>query len=547
MRRQSYLLGSGILGLAVVLGLGREGKTEQPSAQGQAQAAAAQQEGAEVLARGPVHEAFAQPMNGQPEPGPVAPKQPPEPIDEISPDQKPEGGNVQWIPGYWSWDEDRSDYIWVSGFWRVPPPERTWLAGHWQPIDKGWQWVAGFWAAANVQEVQYLPPPPPSIDEGPSTPAPDENSTYIAGCWAYQRTRYLWRPGYWVGNRPDWIWNPAHYVWTPSGCLYNDGYWDHPLDERGLLFAPVYFDRGWGHRAFIPQYVVNQDFLIGALFVRLAAQHYYFGDYFESGYATRGFVAWPDYRVGRGGYDPNYNYYRYQHAADPRWESGLRGLYRARASGAVARPPRTLGQQVQSIAAMNGNRTGNVNVHNNINLTHVQNVTALAPLNEIHNTRVTNLGSLSLPKSGQATGRVVRLEPVPKEQHAQEQKAAAQLREAAQQRRDLEGKMLSQGGVPVQHTDPPRAVRLDLPGSRPVAATPSPVQGPAQPPVQGHAPPPVQRQAPPAVPPPVQRQAPPPVQRQPPPAPVLPKHEERPIPNYQPPRPPAPPTPHKKP
>src|ERR1700730_14646123 len=141
MSRQSYLLGSGILGLAVVLGLGREGRTEQPSVQGQAQPAAAQQEGSEVLARGPVHEAFAQPMSSQPEPGPVAPKQPPEPIDEISPDQKAEGGNVQWIPGYCSWDEDRSDYIWVSGFWLVPPPERTWLAGHWQPIDKGWQWV----------------------------------------------------------------------------------------------------------------------------------------------------------------------------------------------------------------------------------------------------------------------------------------------------------------------------------------------------------------------------------------------------------------------
>jgi hypothetical protein len=201
----------------------------------------------------------------------------------------------------------------------------------------------------------------------------------------------------------------------------------------------------------------------------------------------------------------------------------------------VARPARTLGQQVQSITAMNGNRTGNVNVHNNINLTNVQNVTALAPLREIHNTRVTNLGSLSRPKSAQVTGRVVKLEAVPKEQHAQEQKAAAQLREAALQRRELEGKMLSQGGVPVHHTDPPRAVRLDLPASRPAAASPSPVQGQAQPTVQGHAPPPVQREAP------------PPVQRQPPPAPVLPKHEERPIPNYQPPRPPAPPMPHKKP
>ncbi len=241
MIRQSFVLRFAIPGLGTLLLLGGHGRTRP------------QPEGVEVLARGPIHEAFAQPMNAQPAPGPVAPKQPPEPFEEVSPDQKPEGDNVQWISGYWSWDEESNDYVWVSGFWRVPPPGRTWLAGHWQPIDNGWQWVAGFWVAANHQEFKYLPPPPPTIDQGPSTPAPDENSTYVSGCWSYQQSRYYWRPGYWVSDQPDWVWNPAHYVWTPSGCLYNDGYWDHPLEGRGLLFAPVRFDGGWGNRVFCPQ------------------------------------------------------------------------------------------------------------------------------------------------------------------------------------------------------------------------------------------------------------------------------------------------------
>ncbi|HLZ08844.1 MAG TPA: hypothetical protein VKT80_09675, partial [Chloroflexota bacterium] len=129
---------AGAFGIAALLALDQSGRAEDPPAQ----------PGVEVLARGPVHEAFALPTSLQPEPGMVAPKAPPELIDEVSPDQKPEGDNVQWISGYWSWDEDRTDYVWVSGFWRVPPPGRRWLAGHWQPIDKGWQWVAGFWTPA---------------------------------------------------------------------------------------------------------------------------------------------------------------------------------------------------------------------------------------------------------------------------------------------------------------------------------------------------------------------------------------------------------------
>lgn len=555
MIRQSFQCCFGILALGSVFGFETNGRTQPPAVQGQPPPSPDQQAGVEVLAHGPVHEAFAQPMNVQPVPGPVAPKQPPDLVEEISPDQKPAGANVQWISGYWSWDEDGSAYIWVSGFWRVPPPGRTWLAGHWQPIDRGWQWVAGLWMAPTQQQVQYLPPPPPTIDQGPSTPAPSNTSTYITGCWSYQQTRYLWRPGYWVAYQPDWVWNSAYYVWTPSGCLYNDGYWDHPLDGRGLLFAPVRFGGVWGQRPFCPQYVVNQDFLMGALFVRLAAQHYYFGDYFDNRYAARGFVAWPDYRAGRGGYDPNYNYYRRQYAGDPRWESGMHDLYLGRSNGQVPRPPRTLVQQVQTINIMNGNRNGNVAVAKNINVTNVQNVTALARLNEVHNTRVTNMRGPSPANATPLAARVMQLTPVGKDAHVQEQMAAAQLRNAGQRRSDVESRMLIQGGVPVRHTDAPKVVAFELP--RPHAPIPAPVPGPkpAPAPVQKQAPPavpkpaplPVQKQAPPAAPPPSIERPRPPAPKPAPPPPVLPKHEERPIPKYEPIRPPAPPMPQKKP
>jgi WXXGXW repeat (2 copies) len=505
---------------------------------------AAQPPGLEVLARGPIHEGYAQPLNAQPQPGPIASKHPPAIINEIAPDQKPAGDNVQWISGYWSWDDDQTDYIWVSGLWREPPPGRRWLAGHWQAIDKGWQWVAGFWIPEATQDVQYLPAPPPDLDQGPSAPAPDDNSTYVNGSWTYQGNRYYWRPGYWVGNNPNWVWNSSHYVWTPSGYLYNDGYWDHPLDQRGLLFAPARFGSEWGNQRYVPQYVVNSDFLLGALFVRASAQHYYFGDYFEGRYASHGFTAWPDYRYGHGNYDSNYGYYRHQHASDPRWETGMRDLYHARTSGGVPRPPQTLVQQVQLANAYTVNKTESGQVGQNIHLTNMQSVTALTALPQVNNSRITNLGAAQSGVDGSQMGRVLKLEPVSQEEHARQLQAAVQMRDTANRRREVEGNMLMQGGIPVIHTDAPKRVSLEAPKPQPAVgaqpATPRPATPPAQ--QQPSTPAPAPRPAPaPAQPQPA------PVRRAPPPMPVMPKHEERPIPHYDPPRPPAPPKPHENP
>src|SRR5579884_308529 len=117
-----------------------------------------------IQPRGPVHEAFALPSNMAPQPGPIVNKKPPDPIPEVPPEQRPEGDNVQWIPGYWAWDTEREDFLWVSGLWRVPPAGRTWVPGAWHAVEGGYQWSAGFWAPAGQQEMPYLPPPPASLD-----------------------------------------------------------------------------------------------------------------------------------------------------------------------------------------------------------------------------------------------------------------------------------------------------------------------------------------------------------------------------------------------
>ena len=80
--------------------------------------------GVQVLTRGPVHEAFASASMTGSTAGVVIARAPYEPVTEVPPDLRPEGDDVAWIPGYWCWDDDRSDFIWVSGVWRDLPPGR---------------------------------------------------------------------------------------------------------------------------------------------------------------------------------------------------------------------------------------------------------------------------------------------------------------------------------------------------------------------------------------------------------------------------------------
>ena len=69
----------------------------------------------EPLTSGPIHEAFAQPLQYDITKPLIVSQRPPELIQEVPPDARPEGDNVIWIPGYWGWDDDRHSFIWISG------------------------------------------------------------------------------------------------------------------------------------------------------------------------------------------------------------------------------------------------------------------------------------------------------------------------------------------------------------------------------------------------------------------------------------------------
>lgn len=275
----------------------------------------AEEAAVQPLQQGPIHEAFAT----APTPtftGDVAPYAPPEPIREDPAIAMPNSSGSTWIPGYWHWDTQQQQYIWISGLYRIAPPGRTWVPCVWAESDNG-QYVrfGGYWADAGSPQG-YLPTPPAPRLETPSL-APSNQSFWLPGHWAYEQNQYQWTPGYWTDRYSDWIWQPASYIRTPTGFVFVSGYWDYEPTVRGTPFAPVvispiaYGLPGFRYQPNIP--IAAPGNLMVHLFVRSGFRNYYYGDYYSA--ATLGYSPW--YRGLRGSpwSSPLLDYYSWKYNA----------------------------------------------------------------------------------------------------------------------------------------------------------------------------------------------------------------------------------------
>jgi len=329
--------------------LAQVGTTVPPDAPGD-------EEGIETLTHGPIHEAFANPTDLEPTPVPAATKEPPPLVPEEPPEYMPEG--AIWIPGYWLWDDDRDDYLWVTGVARVPPPDMKWVPGYYTEVDGAWQRVSGFWVSSEVPKVEYrVQSPPQSLEVGPSSPAPADNYFWVPGNWAYYDTDYRWQAGYWAPYQANWIWAPARWVWTPAGYVFCPGFWDYRMAYRGQIFATVYFQRPiytrpqWQYR---PWCVIPTNNLFIHLWLRPRWNCYYFGNYYAPQYANMGFVPWANISVvsrQRYIYDPFFAYARvHYHQQGINYIDRVQGWHRYFADHNDLRPPRTWRQQQQLLA-----------------------------------------------------------------------------------------------------------------------------------------------------------------------------------------------------
>ena len=277
-------------------------------------------ENIDVLTRGPLHEAFATAHQSNPEPSPVITNSPPELIEELPPEYKPDGKNVQWIPGYWAWDDSQGDFILGKrGMARRAPQSplgpgllgssrRTVSVGYRDsgPKNNSRNWVTCQRLLNRSTRARQRQPPV-------------KITFYVPGNWEYQNGRYRWLSGHWQPVVGNWIWIPARYVWTPSGCLYQSGYWDYEFEYRGTCFAPVYFKRPVylaTNYCYRPSYAIqlNIDFLTH-VFVRPRCGHYYYGDWYARNYVSYGYKPWVYYRSHYRSYDPLLTYYRCRRSA----------------------------------------------------------------------------------------------------------------------------------------------------------------------------------------------------------------------------------------
>ncbi len=327
----------------------------------------------EAFARGQVHEAFADVYELDPAPSVIVTVAPPTAVDELPPEDAPTGDNVQWISGYWGWDTEATDYIWVSGVWRDVPPGRRWVPGYWAEVAGGFQWVSGFWSNAESQELAYVPQPPASLEVGPNVPPPSDDQVWVPGNWTYVSNDYRWSPGYYTPCQTDYMWIPNQYNWTPRGCVYIPGYWDYRFARRGTLFSPVRFRRslvsyGYGRPAcYQPRYSVNMSSFLIHLFVRPRNRCFYYGDYYGQEYAGQGYTPW--YRrtmTNRRLYDPAYNFY----CMDSRrqgldFDRTVNTWHQRYESNRDIRPPRLIQDQSQFLARHTGDRTAQLAVMTN--------------------------------------------------------------------------------------------------------------------------------------------------------------------------------------
>ena len=486
----------------------------------------------EVQGRGPIHEGFAQPGSGVGKAGPVVPKRPPAPIPETPPEQRPAGDNVAWIPGYWGWDEERRDFLWVSGFWRVAPAGRTWVAGYWSKTDDGWRWVSGLWnpaAQADQTEVPYLPVPPESLDRGPSVPPPEVGYSYVPGTWLYDETRWLWRPGYYLAPRVGLLYTPSRYLWTPRGHRFVPGFWDRPFDSRGVLFAPVYFgsdfapEDGWSYR---PSFAVDIGVALGSLWVGPGAGCYAFGDYYSPRYARAGYQSWLEY--GPSSRDPLYGYYRHANQDNPDWRSNLVDTHNGRVRGTISAPPTTLAAQgrtrdasLRSVTPLSSYRNNSLRMASvTASERRVRETTVAAARRLALSRQVTELRTAPRTTTATRPRDTVYSTPGPRSPYSGYTVSPSRVLSTPSARETPRANVQN----PPARSNPPHVTRstpaytpipqpraIEMPAPR---HTPAPAQRYTPPPAQRYTPPPAQRYTPP---PPARSTPPPPARSTPPP------------------------------
>jgi hypothetical protein len=248
------------------------------------------------------------------------------------------------------------------------------------------------------------------------------------------------------------------------------GYWDYPLEQRGLVFAPVYFPRTYWYDdpyyCYYPRNVITVTFVTDSFFIGPCHHHYYYGAYYGPQWHNAGFVAWVDF--GPRCHDPIFCYYKYEYRNDPGWHARMVVTYNQRFTGQLAPPAKIVNNNTYVI-------------HNTVinNTTVVNNVNMKGPV------QVVGL-------QGQAAPKVPKLQAISAAEVQKQVAASKSLQAAVKNRQQLETQYAKQPGgpatggkamsfsvnqfkLPAQATTAPKAPAPALPGvnAAPKVTTPN--------------------------------------------------------------------------
>jgi hypothetical protein len=222
------------------------------------------------------------------------------------------------------------------------------VPGHWLQLDNGWEWISGFWKPLSAQgqpEIEYLPAPPAAFEVEAVGAPPASDQIWVPGCWYWSDGQYIQRHGYWIVPQVGWVWVPSHYAWTPRGYIFAAGHWDHDLDNRGVLFSPVYFPapvRVQVGFVFSPGLCVDLGTLQLNLFVIPRYNHYCFGDYYDVSYQRAGIYPWFQCQTIHTWYDPLFVYNKWHfERTDPAWARKQTQYFKQLQASRDLRPART--------------------------------------------------------------------------------------------------------------------------------------------------------------------------------------------------------------
>lgn len=158
-------------------------------------------------------------------------KKPPQKKAEVVSENSDE--KASWIPGYWAWDDEISDFEWVRGFYRTLPLEHTWVPGFWHPLGNKWVWNEGYFRGSEEIISPISKAPPPKINE--RIPQPENvDQFWVNGMWIWDtdQHKYTWHSGLFGKFNSDWVFVPCRYIYREKGYLLVSSYWDYPLEKR---------------------------------------------------------------------------------------------------------------------------------------------------------------------------------------------------------------------------------------------------------------------------------------------------------------------------